>query len=144
MKINTLRYYFLAGMKSLKRNKALSIISVISISSAFFIMGIFALYLILIDKNAWNLYSTEFMILIKYIEVVIFIILPPALLFLIVNQIKTVILERKDEICTMKLLGADDWFILWPFIIQGVVIGIISAGIADLIINFIYTKLIRF
>lgn len=26
----------------------------------------------------------------------------------------------------MKLLGADDWFILWPFIIEGVVIGIIE------------------
>lgn len=126
MKINTIKYYFLEAIKSLKRNVTLTIISIITLSLVLLIIGIFILYLLLVSKSTENMYNNsanEMIILIKYSKLITFIILPPLSLFLIINQIKMVVLSRKNEISIMKFVGATDWFIRWPFIIQGIIIG---------------------
>lgn len=48
-------------------------------------------------------------------------------LFLIGNTIKITVFSRKREIGIMKYVGATDWFIRWPFIIEGILLGILGA-----------------
>ncbi len=48
---------------------------------------------------------------------------------IIMNTIKISVYTRKSEINIMKFVGATDWFIRWPFIIEGMMIGVIGAAI---------------
>ena len=51
-------------------------------------------------------------------------------LFIIANTIRITMFSRKLEISIMKAVGATNWFIRWPFMVEGVVIGIISSLIS--------------
>jgi len=51
-------------------------------------------------------------------------------LFIIANTIRLATFTRKDEIAIMKMCGATDWFIRWPFIVEGVLLGIFGALLA--------------
>ena len=55
--------------------------------------------------------------------------------FLINNTVTIGISIRKEEINIMKYVGATDWFIRWPFIIEGIIIGVVGA-LVPLIIGF--------
>lgn len=59
---------------------------------------------------------------------------------IIVNTIKISVFTRKTEINIMKYVGATDWFIRWPFIIEGVLIGLLGALIPMLIAWPAYAK----
>lgn len=60
-------------------------------------------------------------------------------LFIIANTVKVTMYTRKLEISIMKAVGATNWFIRWPFLIEGVFIGIISALISMVVLFLIYT-----
>jgi len=75
---------------------------------------------------------------IKWVGSAIFVILIGVSLFLIGNTIKIIVYSRRREIGIMKYIGATDWFIRWPFIIEGVVLGLIGALIADGILFYAY------
>jgi cell division transport system permease protein len=75
---------------------------------------------------------------INYISVVLIIILIIISVFLISNTVRLAITLRKSEINIMKYLGAKDFFIKFPFIIEGIVIGAIGAVIPLTIIYFAY------
>jgi len=62
-----------------------------------------------------------------------------AVLFIITNTIKLTIYSRRDEIEIYKLVGATDWFIKIPFLIEGAIQGIISGLVAFLILLFTYS-----
>ncbi len=49
-------------------------------------------------------------------------------IFIISNTIKLTVYTRRKEINIMKFVGATDWFIRWPFIIEGIFIGLIGAA----------------
>lgn len=68
--------------------------------------------------------------LIRSMGVVIFIILVLVSLFLISNTIKLTVYSRRREIGIMKFVGATDWFIRWPFIIEGMIMGLVGGIIA--------------
>ena len=68
--------------------------------------------------------------LIRSMGVVIFIILVLVSLFLISNTIKLTVYSRRREIGIMKFVGATDWFIRWPFIIEGMFMGLAGGIIA--------------
>ena len=51
-------------------------------------------------------------------------------LFLISNTIRLTVYARRREIQIMKLVGATDWFIRWPLLIEGVLLGLIGAAAA--------------
>jgi cell division transport system permease protein len=75
---------------------------------------------------------------IKWVGSAIFVILIGVSVFLIGNTIKIIVYSRRREIGIMKYIGATDWFIRWPFIIEGVVLGVIGAIIADAILFYAY------
>lgn len=68
-------------------------------------------------------------------------------IFIISNTIKLTVHARRKEISIMKYVGATNSFIRWPFIVEGIVIGIISSLISLLIIgggyNFISQKVLQ-
>lgn len=82
---------------------------------------------------------------IKVVGVIIFVIFIGVSLFLISNTIKLTVFSRRREISIMKFVGATDWFIRWPFIIEGVIIGVIGALIANGVLsigyNILYTNI---
>ena len=62
-------------------------------------------------------------------------------LFLIANTIKLTVYARRKQISIMKFVGATDWFIRWPFIFEGVFLGLLGALTAYLILFFGYSFL---
>jgi cell division transport system permease protein len=61
-----------------------------------------------------------------------------AVLFIITNTIKLTLYSRRDEIEIYKLVGATDWFVKIPFLIEGAIQGIISGLIAYLVLLLVY------
>lgn len=51
-------------------------------------------------------------------------------LFVIVNTIRIAVHARRDEIEIMQLVGASDWFVRWPFILEGMFVGALGALIS--------------
>jgi len=51
-------------------------------------------------------------------------------LFVIVNTIRIAVHARRDEIEIMKLVGATDWFVRWPFVLEGMLVGALGAIVA--------------
>ena len=78
--------------------------------------------------------------LITVIGIVVIAILVIISVVIIVNTIKISVFTRKTEINIMKYVGATDWFIRWPFIIEGVLIGLLGALIPMLIAWPAYAK----
>ncbi len=76
--------------------------------------------------------------IIRTMGVVIFIILVLVSLFLISNTIKLTVYSRRREIGIMKFVGATDWFIRWPFLIEGMIMGLIGGIIAVGVVFFAY------
>ncbi|WP_028559433.1 permease-like cell division protein FtsX [Paenibacillus pinihumi] len=64
-------------------------------------------------------------------------------MFLISNTIKVTILARRREIAIMKLVGATNHFIRWPFFIEGALIGIIGSSITAAILLVLYQQLVQ-
>jgi len=58
--------------------------------------------------------------------------------FIISNTIKITLNARKQEITIMKYVGATNWFIRWPFVIEGMFLGLIGALFALTIVYFAY------
>ena len=56
-------------------------------------------------------------------------------LFVIVNTIRIAVHGRRDEIEIMQLVGASDWFVRWPFILEGMLEGALGA-VASLLLIF--------
>ena len=83
--------------------------------------------------------------IIRIISLVLILVLCFIGIMLMDNTIRLTVYIRKTEINIMKYIGATDWFIRWPFIIEGIIIGLIGAiiplGIVWAFYNFI-TQLI--
>lgn len=63
--------------------------------------------------------------------------------FIISNTIKLTTFDRRDEIAIMKMVGATDGFIRWPFVYEGFFLGIISAIIAFLLQWLLYASVTK-
>ncbi len=75
-------------------------------------------------------------------SIIIILILAIISVTIIVNTIKLTVYVRKTEINIMKYVGATDWFIRWPFVIEGIIIGIIGSIIPIIICIFGYREVI--
>ncbi|SDA62071.1 cell division transport system permease protein [Lachnospiraceae bacterium G11] len=83
-------------------------------------------------------------VLIGYVSIGIIGILLAVSIFLISNTVTIGISVRKEEISIMKYVGATDFFVRSPFVIEGMLIGLIGAGIPLGIIKFLYEYLIAY
>ncbi|MBP3463177.1 MAG: permease-like cell division protein FtsX [Clostridia bacterium] len=79
---------------------------------------------------------------IKIVTGVLLILLIAISIFIISNTIKLTVHARRKEISIMKYVGATNSFIRWPFIVEGIIIGIISALLTLLLIYGGYTLVI--
>lgn len=75
---------------------------------------------------------------VKWVGFAALIIMIPISLLLIGNTIKLAVYARKKEVNIMKFVGATDWFIRWPFIIEGVIIGLIGAIVSSAVLQYSY------
>jgi len=75
---------------------------------------------------------------IRIVGLVIIIILISISVFIIGNTIKLTVAARRREITIMKYVGATNWFVRWPFFVEGTLLGLLGAGCALLIIFFSY------
>ncbi|HBG38041.1 MAG TPA: ABC transporter permease, partial [Clostridiaceae bacterium] len=82
--------------------------------------------------------------IIKTTSFVLMIILGVVAIALIANTIKLTVYARKREIGIMKYIGATDWFIKWPFVIEGMVLGFLGAIISIIVLSLGYNYLIGF
>lgn len=84
---------------------------------------------------------------IKIVTAVILILLIIISIFIISNTIKLTVHARRKEISIMKYVGATNGFIRWPFIVEGMIIGIISSAISIFIVavsyNFIAEQIVN-
>lgn len=92
------------------------------------------------DATASGLAS--FNSLVGYISAAILIILLAVSIFLISTTVTMGISVRKEEISIMRLIGATDYFIRGPFIVEGVIIGVIGAILPLGVLYVIYGKVV--
>ena len=69
--------------------------------------------------------------------------LAAAATFIIANTIRITVFARRREISIMKYVGATDWFIRWPFIIEGMTLGLIGSLVASGLVIWFYQAAVR-
>lgn len=67
------------------------------------------------------------------------LVLALATLFIISNTIRLTVFARRKEIAIMKYVGATDWFIRWPFVLEGMVLGLFGSLLAAVLLRATYT-----
>lgn len=75
---------------------------------------------------------------VRIVSAVILTLLVLISVFIIANTIKLTVHARRKEISIMKYVGATDSFIRWPFIIEGIIIGIVAALISIVVLGIAY------
>ena len=81
---------------------------------------------------------------VQILGVVLFFVFIGVSIFLIMNTIKLAVYSRRREVGIMKFVGATDWFIRWPFVIEGMIIGAVGSLLATAILYFIYRGIFGF
>ena len=82
--------------------------------------------------------------LVSYVSIAIIALLLIISIFLISNTISVGITVRKDEIGIMKYIGATDSFVRAPFLLEGMILGLIGAGIPLIILYFCYNNVVTY
>ncbi len=81
--------------------------------------------------------------LVRYVSLAILIVLGLVSLFIISNTLKVTIFSRRMEINIMKSVGATNGFVRIPFIVEGVLIGVLSGLISATVLYFGYDKAVE-
>lgn len=63
--------------------------------------------------------------------------------FIMINTIRVTMFSRRLEISIMKSVGATNWFIRVPFMVEGIAIGLIAGGFSSLILYLVYNQLVH-
>lgn len=85
---------------------------------------------------------SDFNRLIGYVSAGIILILLCVAVFLISNTVTVGIAVRKEEIGIMKLIGATDYFVRAPFVVEGILIGLLGSAIPLVLLYGMYSRLI--
>ena len=76
--------------------------------------------------------------IVRIVSYSIIVVLGFIALFIIMYTIKLTVFSRRREINIMKYVGATDWFTRWPFVIEGIIIGLAGAIIAIILVIISY------
>ena len=87
---------------------------------------------------------TNINVLIAYVSGAIILILLIVAIFLISNTVTMGITIRREEIAIMKYIGAKDSFVKAPFVIEGVLIGVVGAALPLVLLYFAYEKTVHY
>ncbi|MDD3853331.1 MAG: permease-like cell division protein FtsX [Syntrophomonadaceae bacterium] len=79
---------------------------------------------------------------VRIVSIAFIVLLAAGAVFLIATTIRLAIFARRKEIYLMKLIGATDWFVRWPFFIEGMFMGISGSLIAVLLLALGYNSLV--
>ena len=79
----------------------------------------------------------------RSVGVVVIFAVALAAVFLIATTIRLTVFARRREIGIMKLVGATNWYIRWPFFLEGMFIGLTGAFVAVGILHFFYSELVK-
>ena len=82
--------------------------------------------------------------LVAVVSIAIIIILFGVSIFLISNTVTMGITVRKEEIAIMKYIGAKDFVVRSPFVIEGLIIGVFGAAIPLVLLYFLYDKAVEY
>ena len=82
--------------------------------------------------------------IVSYVSVAVIVILLLIAVFLISNTISVGISVRKEEIGIMKYIGATDAFVRAPFLLEGMVLGVIGAAIPLIALYFLYNSVVEY
>lgn len=80
---------------------------------------------------------------VSYVSLGVIAVLLLVSLFIISNTVRITMFSRRLEIRIMKSVGATRWFIRWPFMVEGMVLGVISGGLALGAVAGIYALVVR-
>ena len=81
--------------------------------------------------------------ILRFGGIILVVFLAMATLFIISNTIRLTVFARRKEVIIMKYVGSTDWFIRWPFLLEGMTLGFCGAVVASLFINSIYSGLLE-
>ena len=81
--------------------------------------------------------------IVRWSSIILILILSGVSIIIITNTIRITVNARQVEINIMKYVGATDWFIRWPFLIEGVLIGIIGSMLPVIVVWTGYAQVIR-
>lgn len=76
------------------------------------------------------------------VAIVLVSILAVVSLFIIANTTKLAFFYRREEIAIMKMCGATNWFVRWPFIFEGMILGLLGAVLAFFLQWGIYSLIV--
>jgi len=79
--------------------------------------------------------------LVRLFGLILMALLLFATIFIIANTIRLTVFARRKEIAIMKYVGATNWFIRWPFILEGVVLGVVGGGVSALALLSFYSAM---
>ena len=82
--------------------------------------------------------------LVAYVSIAIIAILLGVSVFLISNTVTMGITVRKEEIAIMKYIGAKDFVVRSPFVLEGLIIGIFGAAIPLVLLYFLYERAVEY
>ena len=77
------------------------------------------------------------------VSLALIIVLLVVTVFIISNTIRLTTFDRRDEIAIMKMVGATNWFIRWPFVYEGFLLGLLSAWIAFMLQWLVYASVAK-
>jgi cell division transport system permease protein len=87
------------------------------------------------NKKRYTKKILEVTSLVTITAAVLTVLLMLASVLLIANTIRLSLFARRREVEVMKLVGATDWFIRWPFVIEGVIVGAAGALLATVVLG---------
>ena len=79
--------------------------------------------------------------LVRMFGFLLMVLLTGATIFIISNTIRLTVFARRKEIAIMKYVGATDWFIRIPFILEGIALGFIGGGLSAIALRSFYSAM---